>query len=143
MIGCGHKSSTNQSMLIWELTLYKSKVLTHQSIILSLILTFKKKKVIYNMPKATCKTKGEDDGDVPLHSAINEEEAKCYSQNLDSIINKLGTNIRDEVPNTMKEAVQRYQKAIATMVLGMEAADPQHSVENPKRQSWLIHMPLH
>ena len=86
-------------------------------------MTFKKK-VIYNMPKATCKTKGEDDGDIPLCGAINEEEAKCYSQNLDSIINELGTNIRDEALNAMKEVIQRYQEAIDTMVPGMEAADP-------------------
>ena len=76
------------------------------------------------MPKATHKTKGEDDGDVPLHGAINKEEAKCYRQTLDSIINELGTNIRDEVPNAMKKAIQRYQEAIATVVLGWRQRIP-------------------
>ena len=37
MIGCGRRSGADQSMLIWELTLYKARFGT-QNIILSLLL---------------------------------------------------------------------------------------------------------
>ena len=76
------------------------------------------------MPKVACKIKGEDDNDAPLHSAINEEEAKCYSKSLNGIIIEMGTNIWDEVPNAIKVALQRYKETIATMVPGMGAVDP-------------------
>ena len=74
------------------------------------------------MPKATRKTRGDDD--IPLHGTINEEEARQYSLNLDNIITKLGANVQDEVQNAMKEAIRKYKHEIATMVPGMETADP-------------------
>ena len=55
------------------------------------------------MPKATRKSRGDDD--VPLHGAINEEEARQYSLNLDNIITKLGTDVQDEVQDAMKEVI--------------------------------------
>ena len=118
MIGHGQKSSANQSMLVWELTLYKARF-GFQNVILSLFFE-DLQEVISNIPKASRKMKREDDDDIPLHGAINEEEAKHYSQNLDSIINKLGTNIRHEVPDAMNGAIQRYKETIATMVPGRQ-----------------------
>ena len=99
MIGDSWKSSANQSMLIWKLTLYKPMfwgIQRHSE----LIYDCHKK-----MPKATRKIRGDDDDDVPLHGAINEEEARQYSLNLDNIITKLGADVQDEVPDAMKEAI--------------------------------------
>ena len=36
----------------------------------------------------------------------------------------MGTEVQDEVSKAMKLALQRYKETIATMVPGMEAADP-------------------
>ena len=118
MIGDSWRSSANQSMLIWELTPYKARfgAQKHHS-----ELIFEPSKQI---PKATQKSKGKDEEDIVLHGAINEEEAKCYSLNLEKIVSELGTNIQDEVPDAMKGAIQSYKEAIAVMVPGMDVADP-------------------
>ena len=42
------------------------------------------------MPKATRKLGGEEGDDIPLHGTTNEEEAKEYSNSLDSIVIKMG-----------------------------------------------------
>ena len=89
-----------------------------KSVILSLLLTTTK------YAQAAWRTRGEDDDDIPLHGAINEEEANQYSKSLNGIIIEMGTDIRDEVPNAMKLALQRYKEMIATMLPGIEAADP-------------------
>ena len=70
------------------------------------------------------KSTGEEGDDVPLHRAINEEEVRQYSRSLDNIIIKLGTNIKDEVQDAMKEAILNYKQEITQMVPGMDTADP-------------------
>ena len=49
------------------------------------------------MPKAARKSGGEEGDDIPLHSAINEEEAKEYSKSLDSIVIKMGIDVKEEL----------------------------------------------
>ena len=57
------------------------------------------------MPKATIKTRGDDDDDIPLHGTINEEEARQYSLNLDNIITKLSAYVQNKVQDAMKEVI--------------------------------------
>ena len=76
------------------------------------------------MPKAARKSSGKEVDDIPLHSAINEEEAKEYSRSLDNIIIKLDIDIKEEVYDAMKEAILDYKQVITKLVPGMDAADP-------------------
>ena len=65
---------------------------------------------------------------------INEQEAQCYSLDLQKIITELGTNIWDEVPDAMKNAIQNYKEALAAMVPGLDAADPNAVLKAVKDQ---------
>ena len=76
------------------------------------------------MPKAHRKSRGEDEDDVPLHGATNEEEAKIYSNGLDDIIIQMGADVKDELINAMKDAIIKYKEAIASMFPNMETANP-------------------
>ena len=76
------------------------------------------------MPKAARKFSGEEVDDIPLHSAINEEEVKEYSRSLDNIVIKLGIDIKEEVYDAMKEAILDYKQVITTLIPGMDTADP-------------------
>ena len=75
------------------------------------------------MPKAHRKSKGEEEDDVPLHGATNEEEAKIYSSTLDDIVLQMGTGIKDEHVDAMKEAMKKYKEAIANMFPNMATAN--------------------
>ena len=76
------------------------------------------------MPKATRKSSVEEGDDIPLHSAINEEEAREYSKSLDRIVIKLGIDVNEEVCDAMKGAIIDYKQVITKMIPGMETADP-------------------
>ena len=76
------------------------------------------------MPKAARKSSREEVDDIPLHGAINEEEAKEYSRSLNNIIIKLGIDIKAEVYDAMKEAILDYKQVITTLIPGMDMADP-------------------
>ena len=75
------------------------------------------------MPKATRESTGDDSDDIPLHGAINEEDGRQYSLNLDNIITQLGADVQDEVQDVMKEVIRNYKQEIANMVPGMDTAD--------------------
>ena len=76
------------------------------------------------MPKAARKLGGDEGDDIPLHIAINEEEAKEYSSSLDNIVIKLGIDIKEEVKDAMKGAIIEYKEVMTKMVPGMDTADP-------------------
>ena len=76
------------------------------------------------MPKAHRKSRAEKDDDVPLHGAANEEEAKNYSNGLDKIIIQMGADVKEELCDAMKKAIQNYKEAIASMIPSMETANP-------------------
>ena len=76
------------------------------NIILSLFLNPTK------MPKAARKSSGEEGDDIPLHSTINEEEAKEYSKSLDSIVIKMGVDVKEELRDVMKRAILDYKEVI-------------------------------
>ena len=76
------------------------------------------------MPKAHRKSTGEEEEDVPLHGATNEEEAKIYSNGLDDIIIQMGADVKDELFDAMKDAIIKYKEAIASMFPNMETANP-------------------
>ena len=75
------------------------------------------------MPKAQRKSREEEDNDTPLHGAINEAEARRYSLALDDIIIKMGTEIKNEAPDAMKEAILAYKLEIKKLIPGMDKAD--------------------
>ena len=75
------------------------------------------------MPKAHRKSKGEEEDDVPLHGATNEEEAKIYSSTLDDIVLQMGAGIKDEKVDAMKEVMKKYKEAIANMFPNMATAN--------------------
>ena len=76
------------------------------------------------MPKAHRKSGVDEEGDVPLHGITNEEEAKNYSNGLDNIIIQMGEDVKEELYNTMKNAIVKYKEAIASMFPNMETANP-------------------
>ena len=76
------------------------------------------------MPKAHRKSGVEEDDDVPLHSATNEEEAKNYSKGLDNIVIQMGADVKEELRDAMKKAILNYKEAIVTMIPIMEMANP-------------------
>ena len=76
------------------------------------------------MPKAHRKSGAEEDDDIPLHGATNEEEAKNYSKSLDSIVIQMGADMKEELRNAMKRVILNYKEAIANMIPSMETADP-------------------
>ena len=57
------------------------------------------------MPKAQRKCRENKDDDTPLHGTINKAEARQYSLALDDVIIKMGMEIKNEVPNTIREAI--------------------------------------
>ena len=71
------------------------------------------------MPKAHRKSRGEDEDDVPLHGATNEEEARTYSDGLDGIILQMGADVKIDLIDAMK----KYKEAIASMFPNMETAN--------------------
>ena len=75
------------------------------------------------MPKAHRKSREEEDDDTPLHGTINKAEARRYSLALDDIIIKMGTEIKDEVHNAMREAILAYKEEIKKLIPGMDKAD--------------------
>ena len=76
------------------------------------------------MPKAHRKLRGEDEDDVPLHGATNEEEAKIYSEGLDAIVLQMGADVKMELIDAMKDAIIKYKEAIPSMFHNMETANP-------------------
>ena len=75
------------------------------------------------MPKAHRKSREEEDNDTPLHGTIKEAEARRYNLALDDIIIKMGTEIKDEVHDTMREAILAYKQEIEKLIPGMDKAD--------------------
>ena len=75
------------------------------------------------MPKALRKSREEEDDDTPLHWTINEVEARWYSLALDKIIIKMGMEIKNEVHDTMREAILAYKQEIEKLIPGMDKAD--------------------
>ena len=75
------------------------------------------------MPKAHRKSNVDEEDDVPLHRATNEEEAKVYSNRLDDIVCQMGVSIKDEKVDTIEEAMKRYKDIIADMFPNMAAAN--------------------
>ena len=75
------------------------------------------------MPKAHRKSNVDEEDDVPLHGATNEEEAKLYSSTLDDIVFQMGVSIKDEKVDAIKEAIKKYKDAIANMFPNMAAAN--------------------
>ena len=76
------------------------------------------------MPKAHRQSGGDEKDDVPLHGITNEEEAKNYSNCLDDIIIQMGVDVKEELRDTMKNAVVKYKEAITSMFSNMETANP-------------------
>ena len=75
------------------------------------------------MPKAHWKSNVDEEDDVPLHGATNEEEAKLYSSTLDDIVFQMGVSIKDEKVDAIKEVIKKYKDAIANMFPNMAAAN--------------------
>ena len=76
------------------------------------------------MPKAHRKSRGEEEDDVSLHAATNEEEAKNYSSGLDEIVLRMGADVKDEQVDAMKEVIKKDKEAIASMFPNMDTANP-------------------
>ena len=76
------------------------------------------------MPKAHRKSGAEEEDDVPLHGIMNEEEAKNYSNGLDNIVIQMGVDMKEELHETMKNAILKYKEAITSMIPSMETANP-------------------
>ena len=119
------KSGTDQRTPIRKLT-YIIRPPDVISVILSLnlshhfhILT----KTTPTMPKAHRKSNVDEEDDVPLHGATNEEEAKVYSNALDGIVCQMGVSVKDEKVDAIKEAMKRYKDIIANMFPNMAAAN--------------------
>ena len=75
------------------------------------------------MPKAHRKSNIDEEDDVPLHGATNEEDAKLYSNTLDDIIFQMGVSIKDEKVDAIKEVMKKYKDIIANMFPNMAAAN--------------------
>ena len=60
-----------------------------------------------HIPKAASENNEEDDDDVPLHGAINDEEAKLVQPKslIPWLITKLGTDVQDDVQHAMKQVI--------------------------------------
>ena len=94
------------------------------------------------MPKATRKSTGEEGDDVPLHGAINKEEARQYSLNLDNIITKLGTDVKDEVQDVMKEAILNSNRKLPKWYWGWtQQTKMQYGELSRKRSAFLFAHP--
>ena len=104
-------------MLVRELTLYKV-VFRHVQCHSELILK------VTRCQKQQESHSGDEGDDIPLHGAINEEEAKEYSSSLDNIVIKLGIDIKEEVKDAMKGAIIEYKEVMTKMVPGIDTADP-------------------
>ena len=76
------------------------------------------------MPKAHRKSGAEEDVDIPLHGATNEEEAKNYSKRLDNIVIQMGADMKEELCDAIKRAILNYKEVITNMIPSMETADP-------------------
>ena len=76
------------------------------------------------MPKEHRKSGGDEEEDVPLHGATNEEEAKNYSNGLDDIVIQIGADVKEELFDAMKDAIIKYKEAITSMFPNMETANP-------------------
>ena len=64
------------------------------------------------MPKAQRKSREEEANDIPFHGMINEAEVGWYSLALDNIIIMMGTEIKNEAPDAMREAILAYKQEI-------------------------------
>ena len=75
------------------------------------------------MLKAHRKSNVDEEDDVPLHRATNEEEAKVYSTKLDDIIFQMGVSVKDEKVDAIKDAMKMYKDIISNMFPNMAAAN--------------------
>ena len=75
------------------------------------------------MPKAHRKSNVDEEDDVPLHGATNEEEAKLYSSTLDDIVFQMGVSIKDKKADSIKEAIKKYKDAAVNMFPNMATAN--------------------
>ena len=108
------------------------------NIILSL---FFKHPTSFKMPKSHRKSRADEDNDIPLHGTTNEEEAKTYSKGLDSIVIQMGEDVKEELWDAMKRAIQNYKEAITNMIPIMETADPDAVWRSVKDKVWLCICP--
>ena len=115
MIGCSWKSSADQSMLVWELTLYKRKFLC---IKLHSELTFDDLQNAQSMQKATAMD------EATPHGAINEDEAHLHAQRLNKVMDSMANRIKEGEADAMRWATADCKTAITTVMPGMEDADP-------------------
>ena len=78
------------------------------------------------MPKAKTKSLPAEEmagEEAPLHGAINEKEAKLYVKKLDVIFENMAREIREGIPNAMKNAITALKQAIGKMIPGTDEAD--------------------
>ena len=75
------------------------------------------------MPKAEKKSRGEEEEDVPIHGATNEEESRIYSDALDDIVFQMGVSAKDKKVDAIKEAIENYKEKIANMFPNMATAN--------------------
>ena len=94
------------------------------------------------MPKATRKSGGQEGDNIPLHGTTNEEEAKEYSKSLDSIVIKMGVDVKEELHDAMKRVILDYKEAITNMIPSMETADPDAVWRSVKDKVGLCICPL-
>ena len=94
------------------------------------------------MPKAHRKSGAEEDDDIPLHGATNEEEAKNYSKSLDSIVIQMRAGVKEELRDAMKKAILDYKEVIANMIPSMETANPDAVWRSVKDKVGLCICPL-
>ena len=93
------------------------------------------------MPKADRKSKGEEEEDVPIHGATNEKEAKQYSSDLDRIAIQMGTEVKNDVKDAIKNAITAFRDRMVEMFPNMETSDPKAVWQAIKDKVGLCIMP--
>ena len=75
------------------------------------------------MPKAARKSSGEEGDESPFTAPYMKRRRGSTVEDWDNIVIKLGIDIKEEVHDTMKEAILDYKLEITIMVPGMDMAD--------------------
>ena len=122
MIGHSWRSGTDQSMLVWELTLYKARF-GIQNVILSLLFE-DLQEVISKMPKATQKSVAmEEEGD-DLHGVVNLLEAKAHTNSLDQVMTLIQEQVKEgNTTDLLERAMSNMKTTLANTILTMQLAD--------------------